>query len=68
MDEELTVKETAERLGISTVQVWRLVKEGVLTSRPNALDRRERLIPEKAIEALERRGRRKRAEPAARPT
>lgn len=59
MEEELTVKETARRLGISTVQVWRLVKEGVLTSRPNALDRRERLIPLQAIEALELRGRKR---------
>lgn len=62
MDEELTVRETAERLGISTVQVWRLVKQGVLTSRPNALDRRERLIPLLAIEDLERRGRKRRTQ------
>ena len=65
MDEELTVKETAQRLGISTVQVWRLVKEGVLTSRPNALDRRERLIPLGAIEDLERKGRKRRPQIAA---
>lgn len=59
MEEELTVRETADRLGISTVQVWRLVKQGVLTSRANALDRRERLISVAAIEALERQGRKR---------
>jgi hypothetical protein len=65
MDEELTVGETAERLGISTVLVWRVVRESVLTSRPNALDRRERLTSVAGIEALEGRGRRKRGQPAA---
>lgn len=60
MERELTVRETADRLGISTTQVWRLVKAGTLTSRPNPLDRRQRLIAVAAIEELERQGRRPR--------
>lgn len=60
MEEMLTVKETAARLGVSRVKVWRLVKEGALESRVNPLDRRERLIPVQALEQLESFGKRKR--------
>jgi len=55
-DEEgaaLSINETAERLGVSRVKVRGLVKEGILPAMTNPLDRRERLIPLRAIEDLE---------------
>jgi len=49
MNDELTMTEAAERLGISRTTLGRLVREGVLPVRHNPLDKRERLIPEEAI-------------------
>jgi excisionase family DNA binding protein len=61
MEEEelLSMKEVAQRLGISRVTVWKLVRDSVLPARQNPIDKRERLIPLSAVQALERRGRRR---------
>jgi excisionase family DNA binding protein len=44
--------EAAERLGITRVTLRRLVHEGTLPTRPNPLDKRQRLIPVAALERL----------------
>jgi excisionase family DNA binding protein len=61
MEEEelLSMNEVAERLGISRVTVWKLVRDGVLPAEQNPIDKRERLVPVSAVEALERRGRKR---------
>jgi predicted DNA-binding transcriptional regulator AlpA len=60
MDTYLTYAEAAERLGVSRMQIWRLVRDGVLEAHPNPMDRREKLVTVAAIEELESIGRRKR--------
>jgi excisionase family DNA binding protein len=59
MEEEelLSMNEVAERLGISRVTTWKLVRDGVLPAEQNPIDKRERLVPVSAVQALERRGR-----------
>ncbi len=46
------VEEAAARLGVSRTKVWRLIKEGVLTTRVDVLDRRRKLIPLAEIDQL----------------
>jgi Helix-turn-helix domain len=58
-EELLTVNEAAERLGSNRVQIWRLIRDGLLEAKVNPLDRRQKLIPLSAIEKLESEGRRK---------
>jgi excisionase family DNA binding protein len=53
----VTMGEAAERLGITRVTLRRLVREGVLPVLENPLDKRQRLIPEAALEQLQPRGR-----------
>jgi excisionase family DNA binding protein len=62
MEEEelLSMNEVAERLGVSRVTVWKMVKSDVLPAQQNVIDKRERLIPASAVAALEQRGRRRR--------
>lgn len=45
--------EAAKRLGVTRVTLGRLVREGALPVMTNPLDKRQRLIPEAAIRALE---------------
>jgi predicted DNA-binding protein (UPF0251 family) len=60
MEEELlSMNEVAQRLGISRVTVWKMVKGGALDAQQNPIDKREKLIPISSVEALERRGRRR---------
>jgi excisionase family DNA binding protein len=49
----LNMTEAARRLGKSRVTVRRLVRDGVLPSMADAVDRRQRLIPVSAIRSLE---------------
>jgi hypothetical protein len=58
-EELLTINEAAERLGSNRVQIWRLIRDGLLEAKVNPLDRRQKLIPLSAIEKLESEGRRK---------
>jgi excisionase family DNA binding protein len=48
----VSVQEAAEILGVHRERVGRLLREGVLTWKPNALDRRQRLIPRHEVEQL----------------
>jgi excisionase family DNA binding protein len=57
-EELLSMNEVAERLGVSRVTIWKMVKSGILPAQQNPIDKRERLVPKSAVEALERRGRR----------
>ena len=47
----VTVQEAASRLRVSRTKVWMLIKEGVLVTSTDVLDRRRRLI---AVEDLAR--------------
>lgn len=49
----LNMTDAARRLGKSRVTIRRLVREGVLPSTADAVDRRQRLIPVSAIQSLE---------------
>ena len=52
-ERSLNMTEAAERLGTSRVTVRRLVREGTLPSVEHPVDRRQRLIRESAMRALE---------------
>jgi excisionase family DNA binding protein len=52
MDSTVSVTEAARRLGVSRKKVWRLISEGTLPTRPNPLDRRQKLIPVEALGPL----------------
>jgi excisionase family DNA binding protein len=56
MERAITVTEAARRLGVSRHKVWLLMREGALPSRPNPLDRRQKLIPVEAVERLAHHG------------
>jgi hypothetical protein len=47
----VTMREAATFLGVSPTKMWQLVKQGILSTEPNPLDRREKLV---RIEDLER--------------
>jgi predicted site-specific integrase-resolvase len=61
MEEEelLSMNEVAERLGISRVTVWKMVKNGDLPAQQNPIDKREKLVPSSAVRKLEAQGRKK---------
>lgn len=46
--------EAQEILGVSKFTVWRLVKDGKLTAYQSEVDRREKLVRRKDLEALRR--------------
>lgn len=48
----VSVQEAAEILGVHRDRVARLLKEGVLSWKPNVLDRRQRLIPRHEVELV----------------
>jgi excisionase family DNA binding protein len=52
MEQALTMTAAARQLGITRTTLRRLVREGVLPTLDNPLDRRQRLIPVSAIEQL----------------
>ena len=58
MTNEMTIKEAAARLGVSTRTVWNWIKQGHLPGafkrNPFASRRSEWLIPESDIERVER--------------
>src|SRR5579884_908808 len=54
MGTAITMTEAARRLGITRVTLGRLVREGKLSVVENPLDKRQRLIQEDAIRALQR--------------
>ena len=52
MSETITMREAAQRLGVSNTKIWRLVKQGVLPAQKNPLDGREKLIRVADLEKL----------------
>ncbi len=57
MANSVTLTEAARRLGVSRTKVWSMVKRGELQARQDPLDKRKRLVTERAIEEiLENRG------------
>ena len=52
MADSITMKEAQERLGVSSHKMWQLVRDGILPTRPNPLDRREKLIRLTDLERL----------------
>jgi len=48
----ITVGEARERLGVSNHTVARLVREGKLTTYPNPLDKRQKLVDATEVAAL----------------
>src|SRR5437588_8405260 len=50
--ERVTMREAAGLLGVSHAKMWQLVKDGLLPTEPNPLDRREKLIRVADIEHL----------------
>jgi excisionase family DNA binding protein len=48
----VTVTEAARMLGVRKEKIARLVKKGVLTSRPSIVDARRRLIPRGQVEKI----------------
>lgn len=53
MASAVTMTEAARRLGITRVTLRRLVREGVLPTTENPLDKRQKLIPESALKTLQ---------------
>jgi excisionase family DNA binding protein len=52
MAETVTMREAAERLGVSNTKIWRLVKDGVLPVQRNPLDGRQKLVRVADLERL----------------
>jgi excisionase family DNA binding protein len=52
VSDAVTVTEAARRLGVSRSKVWSLLREGSLQAYQNPLDRRQRLIPEEALQRV----------------
>jgi excisionase family DNA binding protein len=48
----VSVAEAARMLGTTKEKIARLVKQGILTSRPSLIDGRQRLIPRSQVEAI----------------
>lgn len=48
----ITVGDARDRLGVSNHTVARLVREGKLTTYPNPLDKRQKLVDAAEVEAL----------------
>jgi excisionase family DNA binding protein len=48
----VTVGEAARMLGVRKEKIARLVKQGVLTSKPSIVDARRRLIPRNQLEEI----------------
>ncbi len=46
------MREAARILGVSNAKIWRLVRDGVLATSQNPLDRREKLIRRDDLERL----------------
>lgn len=57
MEQAVNLTEAAHRLGVSRTKAWGMVRDGELESYQDPLDKRQRLIPVRAIEEmLARRG------------
>ncbi len=50
--DSVTVTEAAAMLGVRKEKIARLIKQGILTSRPSKLDARRRLIPRAQVEKI----------------
>lgn len=46
------VEAAAERLNVSRTKVWKLIREGRLTTHMDLLDRRRKLIPVEELDRL----------------
>jgi len=60
----ITVGEARERLGVSNHTIARLIKDGVLKTHDNVLDRRQKLVEEATVEALAQRRPRRLEQPS----
>lgn len=56
-EERVTMREAAALLGVSTSKMWRLVRDGELSTEANPVDRREKLVRRADLERLRRRHR-----------
>jgi DNA-binding MarR family transcriptional regulator len=54
--QHVTMREAASLLGVSHAKMWRLVRDGVLASQRNPLDRRQKVIRRTDIERLKSAG------------
>lgn len=50
--DRMTLTEARELLGISKTKIIQLVRDGKLTTEPNALDKRSKLVRRVDVEAL----------------
>ena len=50
--DSVTVMEAAAMLGVRKEKIARLIKQGILTSRPSKLDARRKLIPRAQVENI----------------
>ena len=62
--ERVTMQEAAALLGVSHAKMWQLVKDGVLVTEANPLDRRQKLVLVTDIENLRSRAMKARPKPA----
>jgi len=53
----ITVAEARKLLGVSTVKIAQLIKDGYIRHFPDPLDKRVKLVSEAAVRALKLRGR-----------
>lgn len=51
-DDLMTAREAQEYLGVSNRKMTQLLASGALTSQPDPLDRRVKLIPRAEVEAI----------------
>jgi excisionase family DNA binding protein len=64
MGRTLTIKQTAETLGVSRTKVWAMVRAGELEAVQDPIDKRQRLVSAESVqELLDRRGQPKRKLP-----
>jgi excisionase family DNA binding protein len=48
----LSVREAREYLGVSEPKMWRLIRDGVITTQRDPLDKRKRLVKRGDLDAL----------------
>ena len=52
MQKLIPMKKAQEMLGVSKMKMYEMVKEGVLSSVPNPLDKRQKLVPVNEVKRL----------------
>jgi len=67
-DQMMTVEEARLRLGVSPTKIAQLIKEHVLTTEPNPLDKRSKLVRTAEVEAIVRKAPQRSRKKATRAT